>query len=150
MLTVGMQAPNFSLEDTEGNQIQLSDFKGKTVVVYFYPKNNTPGCTLEAQQFRNHLADFKAKNAVVLGITIDTLKRSCNFSDKNELNFPILTDTDGSVCKEYGVWQLKKNYGREYYGIVRTTCIIDGNGIVTKLFENVRVKNHVEEVLAAL
>ncbi|MGL4589343.1 MAG: thioredoxin-dependent thiol peroxidase [Mycoplasmatales bacterium] len=150
MLKEQTKAPDFTLEATTGDMITLKDFRGQKVVLYFYPKNNTPGCTLEAQEFKANLEQFRAKNVVVLGVTIDTLKKSMNFSCKHELNFPILTDVDGKVCNEYGVWQLKKNYGKEYYGIVRSTFIINEDGVIEKQFTNVRVKNHVETILEHL
>jgi len=139
--------PDFELKDQNDKIIKLSNFKGKNVVVYFYPKDNTPGCTNEACDFRDRIEFFENLNTVILGISPDTLKSHMKFSSKYELNFPILSDEEHKLAETLNVWQLKKNYGREYYGIVRTTFVIDKEGILRKIFKRVRVKGHVEKVL---
>jgi peroxiredoxin Q/BCP len=139
--------PSFELKDQDDSAIKLSDLKGKNVVLYFYPKDNTPGCTNEACDFRDRIDFFNNLNTVVIGISPDSLKSHQKFSSKYELNFSILTDEEHFLSESLNVWQLKKNYGKEYYGIVRTTFIIDGNGILRKIYKRVRVKEHVEKVL---
>jgi len=138
---------DFELKDQDDKAITLSQFKGKNIVLYFYPKDNTLGCTNEACDFRDRMEFFEALNTVVLGISPDSLKSHIKFSSKYELNFPILTDEEHIISEKLNVWQLKKNYGREYFGIVRTTFIIDSTGVLRKIYKKVRVKNHVENVL---
>lgn len=139
--------PDFELKNQDDKIIKLSDFKGKNIVLYFYPKDNTPGCTNEACDFRDRIEFFENLNTVIIGISPNNLKSHIKFSSKYELNFPILTDEEHKFSELLNVWQLKKNYGREYYGIVRTTFIIDKDGILRKLYKKVRVKEHVEKVL---
>jgi len=146
-IAIGSQAPDFTLPNKDGKDISLSDFKGKKVVLYFYPKDSTPGCTTEACDFRDKLGDFSDKNVVILGVSKDSAKSHTNFTDKYNLPFDLLSDKDGLVCEQYGIWQLKKNYGREYMGIVRTTYVINEDGIVDKVYKVTRVKGHVEKVL---
>lgn len=147
-LDIGSKAVDFTLQNQDGKEISLSDFRGKNVVLYFYPKDNTSGCTREAQGFKEHIEDFKAKNTVVLGISKDSVKSHNNFSCKYELPFNILSDESTDVIQSYGVWQLKKNYGKEYMGIVRSTYIIDKEGNVAKTYKVAKVDGHVEKVLA--
>ncbi len=149
-LEINSEAIDFELPNKNGDLIKLSDFKGKKIILYFYPKDNTKGCTLEAIDFKTNLEAFKEKNAIVLGISKDSIKSHCNFSEKYELNFEILSDTDTKVIQEYGVWQLKKNYGKEYYGIVRTTYIIDEDFKIKNAIKVNKVKDHVIKVLEQL
>jgi peroxiredoxin Q/BCP len=149
-LEIGNEAIDFELPNKNGDLIKLSNFKGKKIILYFYPKDNTPGCTLEAQDFKTNLEAFKAKNAVVFGISKDSVKSHCGFSDKLELNFELLSDEEAKVIKEYGIWQLKKNYGKEYFGIVRTTYIIDENFQIKNVTKVTKVANHVEKILNEL
>ncbi len=139
--------PDFELKNQDDKIIKLSDFKGKNIVLYFYPKDNTPGCTNEACDFRDRIEFFETLNTVIIGISPDSLKSHVKFSSKYELNFSILTDEEHKFAESLNVWQLKKNYGREYYGIVRTTFVIDDKGILKKIYKKVRVKEHVEKVL---
>ncbi|MGE7622353.1 thioredoxin-dependent thiol peroxidase [Viridibacillus sp. NPDC096237] len=144
----GQQAPNFTLKNELGELVSLADYNGKkSVVLYFYPKDMTPGCTTEACDFRDHYGDFSDLNTVVLGISPDNEKRHEKFIEKHGLPFSLLVDEDHAVAEEYGVWKLKKMYGREYMGIERTTLIIDENGVVIKEWRKVRVKGHIEAVL---
>jgi thioredoxin-dependent peroxiredoxin len=146
-LDVGDKAPDFSLPTDGGGTLSLQDLKGKTVVLYFYPKDMTPGCTTEAQDFRDRINDFDKAGAVIVGASKDSVKRHDNFKAKHELNFPLLSDEDGTLCEAYGVWQLKKLYGREYMGIMRATFVIDGKGIIQHVWPKVRVKEHAQAVL---
>jgi peroxiredoxin Q/BCP len=150
MLKVGEKAPTFTLVDDSGKKVSLKDFKGKKVVLYFYPKDLTPGCTVEACDFRDISALLKKKKAVVLGVSKDSVTLHGKFRDKHELNFPLLSDEDGKVCEAYGVWQEKSMYGKKYMGIARTTFIIGTTGKIEKIFEKVKVKGHTEEVLENL
>lgn len=146
-INVGEVAPNFTLTNKEGNEVSLSDYKGSKVVLYFYPKDNTPGCTTEACDFRDRMKDFSDKNVVILGVSKDSAKSHTNFTTKYNLPFELLSDTDGEVCEAYGIWQLKKNYGKEYMGIVRSTYVIDEAGLVEQVYKVTRVKGHVDKVL---
>ncbi|NBX76684.1 MAG: thioredoxin-dependent thiol peroxidase [Proteobacteria bacterium] len=150
MLKVGDKAPAFTLVDDSGKKVSLKDFKGKKVVLYFYPKDLTPGCTVEACDFRDISALLKKKKAVVLGVSKDSVALHGKFRDKHELNFPLLSDVDGEVCEAYGVWQEKSMYGKKYMGIARTTFIIGTTGKIEKIFERVKVKGHSQEVLENL
>lgn len=150
LLTVGAKAPNFTLLDGEGKTIALSDFLGKKIIIYFYPKDDTPGCTIEACGFRDHHGDFSSANTVVIGISKDSVKSHSNFAAKFELPFILLSDEAGDICEQFGVWQLKQNFGKEYMGIVRTTFIIDETGNIEKVFPKVSAEGHVEEVLEAI
>lgn len=147
MIETGATAPEFNLPDQNGNPVRLSDFKGQTVVVYFYPKAMTPGCTTETCNFEQALPDFKESNAVVLGISRDSVARQKKFAEKYSVHFPLLSDEDGSVCEAFGVWQKKKLYGKEFMGIVRSTFIIGPDGKITKIYPKVKVKEHHVEVL---
>lgn len=146
-LEVGSKAVDFTLNNKDQKQIKLSDYLGKKVILYFYPKDDTPGCTEEACNFRDNLVSFEEKNCVILGISKDSEESHINFSNKYELNFEILSDPELKVIEAYGVWQLKKNYGKEYMGIVRTTYVIDENGIVEKAIKVSKVNGHVEKLL---
>lgn len=149
-LELGTKAIDFTLPNQKGENISLSDFRGKNVVLYFYPKDNTSGCTREAQGFKEHIESFIAKNTVVIGISKDSVKSHDSFACKYELPFNILSDEELKVIEPYGIWQLKKNYGKEYMGIVRTTYIIDTNGNVAKTYKVSKVDGHVEKVLKDL
>ncbi|HLS35524.1 MAG TPA: thioredoxin-dependent thiol peroxidase [Bacillota bacterium] len=149
-MEIGEKAPDFTLQNQDGEDVQLADFKGKNVVLYFYPKDMTPGCTTQACDFRDHYDEFSELNAVILGVSPDPVERHQKFIDKYELPFHLLADVDHEVAKEYGVWQLKKMFGNEFYGIVRSTFIIDKEGKLVKDFRNVRVKGHVERALEFL
>ena len=148
-LDVGDKAPAFKGATDGGGTVSLKDFKGKKVVLYFYPKDDTPGCTTEACGFRDSFPDFSKIDAAIVGVSKDSVKRHDNFKAKYELPFTLLSDEDGSVCEAYGVWVMKKNYGREYMGIERSTFLIDETGKIAGVWRKVRVKGHVDEVLAA-
>lgn len=147
----GLTAPDFSLKDNEGNMVSLSDYKGKQyVILYFYPKDNTPGCTTQACDFRDSHGEFEKLNAVILGVSPDSEASHAKFIDKHGLPFRLLVDEDHKVAEQYGVWTLKKNFGKEYMGIERSTFLIDPTGTVVKEWRKVRVKGHVEEALETL
>lgn len=146
----GDSAPDFALPDSTGAVHRLSDYRGKRVVLYFYPKDDTPGCTVEACGFRDHLAAFTDRNAVVFGISPDSPNSHERFSQKFSLTFPLLADEGHGVAEQYGVWVLKKQYGREYMGITRTTFIIDAEGRVQDIFRQVKPEGHEQEVLERL
>ena len=149
MLEAGDKAPAFTGNTDGGGKLALKDLKGSKVVLYFYPKDMTPGCTTEAQDFRDAMADFTALGAVVVGVSKDSVKRHDNFKAKHDLPFTLISDEDGKICEAYGVWQMKKNYGREYMGIVRSTFLIDEKGKIAEVWSNLRVKGHVDKVLDA-
>ncbi len=151
ILKPGDQAPTFILTSDRGDTVDLAAFKGKkNVVLYFYPKDSTPGCTVEACDFRDASAQFDQKETVILGVSRDSLKSHQNFVKKQTLNFPLLSDPDTVVCKSYGVFKLKKNYGREYMGIERSTFIIGKDGTIIEAIYGVKVKGHVNQVLDAI
>lgn len=150
MLTEGKKAPAFTLASTDGGTISLKDLAGKKVVLYFYPKDSTPGCTQEACDFRDNLARVQSAGAVVYGVSADSIASHLKFKTKQELTFELLSDESRSMLEAYGVWKEKSQYGRTYMGIERTTVIIDESGIVRRIFPKVKVNGHVEEVLAAL
>ena len=148
---VGDPAPEFRLPSTEGHDIGLEDFKGKqAVVLYFYPRDDTPGCTQEACSFRDLLSSFQQRNVQILGVSTDSVRSHKKFQDKYGLTFPLLADTDHQVAERYGVWQQKRFMGREYMGVARTTFVIDEHGVLKAVFPNVRVQGHADAVLAAL
>ncbi|MBR9976020.1 MAG: thioredoxin-dependent thiol peroxidase [Bacteroidetes bacterium] len=150
MIEEGKKAPAFSLPSSDGGKVALKDFAGKKVILYFYPKDNTPGCTQEACDFRDNMARLQAAGAVVLGVSGDSIASHERFRDKFELPFPLLSDETHEMMEKYGVWQEKKNYGRSYMGVVRTTVLIDEKGVVRRIWPKVTVKGHVDAVLAAL
>ena len=150
MLKAGDPAPPFTLNDGDGNKIKLSDFKGKKVVLYFYPKDLTPGCTVEACAFRDDIGTLKKLGAVVLGVSADSEKTHQKFTTKHSLNFPLLADVNHEISEKYGAWQEKSMYGRKYWGIARITYIIDEKGKVAKAYEKVKPAVHSEEVIAAI
>ena len=145
---IGRPAPDFSLPATTGENISLRQFKGKkTVVLYFYPKDETPGCTREACDFRDHTAEFERSNVVVLGISTDSLESHQHFREKQKLPFPLLVDEDAAVSKLYGVYKQKNLYGKKSLGIERTTFVIDRTGRVAQIWPKVKVDGHVQDVL---
>lgn len=148
-LKVGAKAPAFTLADQDGNKVSLKDFKGKTVILYFYPKDMTPGCTQEACDFRDASAKWKKRDVVVLGVSKDSAATHGKFAAKYDLNFPLLADEAGEVCKDYGVWKEKSLYGRKFMGIERTTFVIGKDGRILQIFPQVKVKGHVEAVLGS-
>lgn len=149
-LKVGDKAPAFTLESDEGEKVSLKDLKGKTVVLYFYPKDDTPGCTQEACDFRDARPKLSRKGVVVLGVSKDTVEKHQRFKKKHGINFPLLADVDGEACEAYGVWQKKTLYGRKFMGIVRMTFVIGPDGKIAKVFPKVKVAGHVDEILAEL
>ena len=149
-LKEGSKAPAFTLETDTGKKVSLKDFAGKKVVLYFYPKDMTPGCTTEACEFNDSLSKIKKSGAVVLGVSKDSVATHAKFRDKHGLEFPLLSDTEGKVCESYGVWQEKSLYGRKFMGIVRTTFVIDRDGKIAKIFPKVKVNGHVEAVIDSL
>lgn len=155
LVDVGRKAPAFTLADQDGKKHALKDFLGKPVVLYFYPKDDTSGCTKEACQFRDQKPDFKKAKAVVLGVSPDSVDSHRKFVDKHELNFTLLSDpkdADGNpkICAKYGVWQEKSMYGRKYMGVVRTTYLIDAKGKVAQRWDKVKVPDHADAVLEAI
>jgi peroxiredoxin Q/BCP len=149
-LTVGMMAPEFALPSTLGRKVTLSEFRGRRVILYFYPKDDTPGCTMEACAFRDNLPRIESKDAVVLGISLDDELSHQRFAQKFNLTFPLLADVDAAVSRQYGTYKEKNLYGRSYWGIERTTFVIDREGRVENVFRRVKVEGHAEEVMATL
>jgi thioredoxin-dependent peroxiredoxin len=147
-LKVGELAPDFTLPASNGKDVSLSDYRGKNVVLYFYPKDNTPGCTTESCSFRDNVTNFEAKDTVILGVSLDDLQSHDKFIQKYNLPFLLLSDTEAKVSELYGVYKLKKNFGKEYMGIERSTFIIDKEGRLVKEYRKVKVDGHVEEALA--
>ena len=150
MLNIGDRAPDFTLKDKNGKDVTLSDFKGKRVVLYFYPKDNTPGCTRQACAFAGAYAEFQKRGVEVIGISRDSVESHIKFAEKYNLPFRILSDTTLDVINAYGVWQEKKLYGKVSFGVVRTTFIIDENGIITKVMPKVKPDTNAAEILAEL
>ena len=146
-LTVGKKAPAFKLPASNGEQVALSDYVGHNVLLYFYPRDMTPTCTQQACDMRDYNGQFEENNTVVIGVSNDPIKSHLRFKEKHELPFLLLSDETHKVCEKYGVWQLKKLYGREYMGLVRSTFLIDGKGKLVKQWLKVKVKGHVDEVL---
>jgi peroxiredoxin Q/BCP len=150
MISPGDKAPNFTLPDQDGNKVKLSGLRGQKVVLYFYPKADTPGCTTQAQGVRDRAAEYDAAGAVVLGVSRDPVERIAKFADKHSLGFPLLSDADHAVAEAYGVWVEKSMYGRKFMGMQRATFVIDPKGKVTHVFPKVSPKTHDDVVLAAL
>ncbi|MBO6519889.1 MAG: thioredoxin-dependent thiol peroxidase [Rhodospirillales bacterium] len=150
MLDTGDKAPDFNLPVNGGGNLALKDLKGKTAVVYFYPKDMTPGCTTEAQDFRDRIKDFEKAGAVVVGVSKDSVKRHDNFVEKQSLPFQLISDENGTLCEDFGVWVEKNMYGRKYMGIQRATFVIDGKGVIRHVWPKVKVKGHADEVLDAV
>jgi peroxiredoxin Q/BCP len=149
-MEIGELAPLFSLKSDEGTKIDLADLKGKNVVLYFYPKDDTPGCTIEAQDFTKKIAEFEKLNCVVLGVSKDGVTSHCRFVEKYNLAFNLLADESGEACKSYDVLKQKSMFGKKYLGIDRTTFLIDRLGKISNIWGSVSINGHVEEVLAAL
>ncbi len=149
LIDPGKKAPAFSLNDQNGKTHRLADYAGRPVVLYFYPKDDTPGCTKEACAFRDNLPKFKTNKAVVLGVSILDEASKARFAAKHDVTFPLLADADHAVAEKYGVWQKKSLYGRNFMGLMRTTYLIGGDGKVVKRWDNVKVDGHAEAVLAA-
>ncbi len=143
-------APEFCLPDQNGNEVCLKDFRGKWVILYFYPKDNTKGCTMEALDFTRMLDEFRKLGAVVIGVSPDSIESHQKFIKKHGLKVTLLSDPEHKVLEAYGVWQLKKMYGREYYGVVRSTFLIDPDGKIAYIWRKVRVKGHAEKVKKVL
>jgi len=150
MLKVGNKAPAFSLESAEGGTLSLTELAGRYAVIYFYPKDSTPGCTTEALAFRDARAELDALGAVVVGVSKDSIASHCKFRDKHELGFALLSDPDGGMIEKYGAWGPKKLYGRDFMGILRSTVVLGPDGRVLAHFPKVKVKEHAAEVLAVL
>lgn len=150
MINKGEKAPNFTLDNQDGKKVSLHDFKGEKVVLYFYPKDNTPGCTKEACNFRDVNQEIKDLGASIIGISADGVKSHKKFHEKNDLSFDLLSDEDKEVCKAFGVMKEKSMFGNTFLGITRSTFVIDENGLVENVFEKVKVKNHDQEVLEYL
>ncbi len=150
MLKTGDKAPDFKLKSDEGETINLKNYKGKKVILYFYPKDMTSGCTKEACDFRDNIRKFEKKNAVVIGVSPDSTASHGKFKDKYELPFTLLSNETKKMLTDYGVWQEKSMYGRKYMGVVRTTFVIDEKGKIEKIFEKVKVDGHIEEILSGL
>lgn len=146
-LKIGDKAPDFSALDQKGNTHTLAQYKGKKLVVFFYPKASTPGCTAEACDLRDHFSRFEKENYALLGVSADSAKRQLNFKEKHELPFPLLADEDKAVIDAFGVWGPKKFMGKEYDGIHRTTFVIDENGVVENIIAKVKTKAHAEQIL---
>jgi thioredoxin-dependent peroxiredoxin len=149
-IKVGQKAPDFTVTNDAGQKVKLSDFKGKKVVLYFYPKDDTPGCTKEACAFRDGIAEIKGRGAVVLGVSVDSVESHKKFKNKYDLNFSLLADTDKKIVEAYGTWKEKSMYGKKYMGVERSTFIIDGQGKVTHIFPKVKVDEHYDQVIDAL
>jgi peroxiredoxin Q/BCP len=150
MIEAGKPAPDFTLLDQNGKKVTLAKLKGAPVVLYFYPKDDTPGCTKEACGFRDAIADYKHKGTTILGVSPDTTDSHAKFAKKFDLPFTLLADSDHKVCEAYGVWKEKSLYGRKFMGVERTTFVIDAKGIIQKVFPRVKVDGHVAAVLAAI
>lgn len=146
-LQEGDKVPQFTSKDQDGNEIKLSDYKGKKLVVFFYPRANTPGCTAEACNLRDNYKELQAQGYHILGVSADTQKKQASFRDKYEFPFPLLADEDHTVINAFGVWGPKKFMGKEYDGIHRTTFIVDGNGTVEKVIDKVKTKDHAAQIL---
>jgi len=144
MIEIGSPAPDFTLQSDDGGEVTLSELHGRKVVLYFYPKDDTPGCTIQACDFRDSLPRFEGVDAVVLGVSADSVESHARFRAKFDLNFPLLADVDHRVCEAYGVWKEKKLYGRATMGIERSTFLIDENGVVEQVWRKVKAEGHTE------
>jgi peroxiredoxin Q/BCP len=149
-LQEGDKAPHFSMPANDGKTVRLSDYKGRKLVLYFYPKDDTPGCTKVACAFRDNLPDFEKVDAAILGVSKDTTDKHKKFIEKYTLNFPLASDEDGRVCDAYGTWGEKSLYGRKYMGIDRATFLIDEDGTIARIWRKVKVDGHAEEVMTAI
>lgn len=149
-ISSGNLAPDFKLLDENGTERSLAEFRGRPIVLYFYPKDDTPGCTKEACGFRDGYSAYRNADVIILGVSPDDSKSHMKFKEKFSLPFSLLADTDHAVAEAYGVWGLKKFMGREYYGVLRTTFIIDSEGVIARVFENVKPEGHAEEILGVL
>jgi thioredoxin-dependent peroxiredoxin len=147
-LQVGDKAPDFAVAFDNAQEISTESLQGKHKVIYFYPKDDTPGCTVEAKDFRDHIADFDAANTVIIGVSKDSVKSHDKFKQKFCLPFPLASDEDGTMCEDYGVWVQKSMYGKTYMGIERTTFLIDKNGVIRQIWRKVKVEGHVSDVLS--
>ncbi|GJQ20664.1 MAG: peroxiredoxin [Bacteroidia bacterium] len=150
MPAIGEKAPEFSLPDSTGRTVHLKDFRGKKIVLYFYPKDQTPGCTKEACSFNDRISEFRKRGAIVLGVSADSVESHARFAERYGLRFPLLSDPDKKVINTYGVWKKKSMYGRTFMGVERTTFVIDEDGMIQALFPKVRVDGHTEAVLESL
>ena len=150
MLEKGTSAPDFKLDDQDGNPVSLSDFKGKKILLWFYPKASTPGCTIEGQEFRDEFTKFQEKNTVILGMSADSVKSQKNFCEKQSFPFSLVSDPEKTTIRKYEAIGLKKMYGREYEGIFRISYLIDENGLIQKTYGKVKPKEHAKEVLEDL
>jgi len=149
-VAINKEVPDFELASTDKVSFQLSDYRGKNIIIYFYPKDNTSGCTLEGQSFRDNIKEFDIFDTVIFGVSRDTVKVHQNFKNKHQFPFELLSDPEEQACRLFDVLHLKKNYGREYMGIVRSTFLIDKNGVLRKEWRKVKVKDHIAEVLEAI
>ncbi|MEJ2543856.1 MAG: thioredoxin-dependent thiol peroxidase [Calditrichaceae bacterium] len=147
MLKVGQSVPQFSLPDQSGENHNINDYKGKWVILYFYPKDLTPGCTTEACNFQDALPDFNSIDAVIFGISKDSVSKHKKFAEKYNLQFSLLSDENNDICEQFGVWQKKSMYGKEYMGIVRSTFLVNPEGKIAKVYPKVNVKEHHAEIL---
>ena len=150
MLEVGKKAPQFTLPDSDGNKVSLKDYLGQKVVLYFYPKDNTSGCTQESCDFRDSLSQFNKIKIAVLGVSKDSQSSHIKFRDKYDLNFPLLSDIETKVIQKYGIWKEKSMYGKKYMGVERSTFLIDEKGKIEKIYKKVKVTEHVNQILSAL
>lgn len=150
MLSVGQQAPDFTIAIDDGSEFKLSDCRGQKVVVYFYPKDDTPGCTTEACDFRESMEQFNQVNCKVIGISRDSIAQHVKFKQKYSLNFPLGADETGEVCSLYDAWSEKSMFGKKYFGVVRCTYLIDEKGIIMRIWPKVSVSKHIQEILTAL
>ena len=150
MLEKGTSAPEFKLDDQDGNPVSLADFKGKKILLWFYPKASTPGCTIEGQEFRDEFTKFQEKNTVILGMSADSVKSQKNFCEKQNFPFSLVSDPEKTTIRKYEAIGLKKMYGREYEGIFRISYLIDENGLIQKTYGKVKPKEHAKEVLEDL
>ncbi|WP_166416517.1 thioredoxin-dependent thiol peroxidase [Cochlodiniinecator piscidefendens] len=146
-LDIGHSAPDFTLPQDGGDPVTLSALRPSRVVLFFYPKDNTPGCTTEAIDFTNHLEEFKSLGVEIIGISKDSIRKHANFRTKHELGVSLVSDADSDTCERYGVWKEKSMYGKTFWGIERTTILIDGNGEILRIWNKVKVPGHVQDVL---